>query len=146
MGGGRERHGVCARQCWKNHGRCLFRRVLLVVLPVRSNADLRALIVCTISSNARGLSKRHREKKGAAHKRTCELWVFRLEFIALARAVSRAAMDDDAERGRGGLARLAREEAIDMIRRRLAVIKNCLGGLVGRRHDLLTVAPPVRKG
>ena len=33
-----------------DHEICLLRRDLPVILPVRSNADLRPLIVCTISS------------------------------------------------------------------------------------------------
>ncbi len=33
-----------------DHEICLLRRDLPVTLPVRSNADLRPLIVCTISS------------------------------------------------------------------------------------------------
>jgi hypothetical protein len=121
----------------QNHGRCLFRRVLLVVLPVRSNADLRALIVCTISSKrVSGSVNRHcciNEQKTAL---TGYLGIFRLKFIPLVCAVPSAAMDDDAERGRGRLAGLAREETVDMVGRRLAVVENRLGGLVRRRHDL----------
>jgi hypothetical protein len=54
-------------------------------------------------------------------------------------------MDDDAERGRGRLAGLAREEAVDVVGRRLAVVENCLGGLVRRRHDLKHTQSFVRK-
>jgi hypothetical protein len=123
----------------ENHGRCLFRRVLLVVLPVRSNADLRALIVCTISSTrVPRVSKSLRHRIIIKPQRTGELGVFRLELVPLVRTVPRAAMDDDAERGRGRLAGLAREEAVDVVGRRLAVVENRLGGLVRRRHDLNT--------
>ena len=53
-------------------------------------------------------------------------------------------MDDDAERRRGGLAGLAREKAVDMIGRRFAIVKNCLGRLVRRWHYLKR--KHVRKG
>ena len=68
--------------------------------------------------------------------RTGDFGVFSLEFIPLVPAVPCDAMDDDAERRRGCLAGLAREKAVDMIGRRFAVVENCLGSLVRRRHDL----------
>jgi hypothetical protein len=69
-------------------------------------------------------------------ERTRELGVFCLELIPLVCAVPRAAMDYDAECGRGCFSRLAREEAVDMIGRRLAVVKNRFRGFVCRRHNL----------
>ena len=44
-------------------------------------------------------------------------------------------MHEDAESG-GRLAGLARDDGMDVIRRRLAAIEDGLGGLVRRRHDL----------
>ena len=72
----------------------------------------------------------------AIRKRTRELGALRLEFIPLVTAV---AMYDDAERGGGRLAGLPRNDAIHVVRRRLAVVKDRLGGLVRRRHDLRTI-------
>ena len=64
--------------------------------------------------------------------RTCELGTLRLKFVSL---VPADAMDDDTESG-GRLAGLARDNGIDMVRRRLAAVKDRLGTLVRRRHDL----------
>jgi hypothetical protein len=66
-------------------------------------------------------------------KRTRELGALRLEFISFVTAV---AMHDDAERGRRRLSGLARDDAAHVVRRRLAAVKDRLGGFVRRRHDL----------
>jgi len=69
-------------------------------------------------------------------KRTGDFGAFRLEFIPL---VPTVAEYDHTESG-GRLAGLARNDGIDVVRRRLAAIKDHLGGLVRRRHDLHTHA------
>ena len=45
-------------------------------------------------------------------------------------------MHDDAECGGGRFASLARDDAVDVVRGRLAAVKDRLGGFVRRRHDL----------
>lgn len=75
-------------------------------------------------------------------KLTREFSTFRLEFITLVPAVAEY---DHAESG-GRLARLARNDGIDVVRRRLAAIKDHLGGLVRRWHDLHTHTHKVSKG
>jgi hypothetical protein len=97
---------------------------------------LHNLVYKFVPRSAQENATRENEPKKKKKKRTCDLGVFRLKFIALVCAIPRVAMDHDAERGRGRLARLAREEAIDVIRRCLAVVENRFGGLVRRRHNL----------
>src|SRR6267142_1562008 len=45
-------------------------------------------------------------------------------------------MHDDAECGGGRFAGLARDDAVDVVRRCLAAVKDRLGAFVRRRHDL----------
>jgi hypothetical protein len=68
-------------------------------------------------------------------ERTCEFGAFRFEFIPL---VSAVAEYDHAESGGRLAGLLARNDGIDVVRRRLAVIKDRFGRLVRRRHDLHT--------
>ena len=76
-------------------------------------------------------------------ERTGELGALRLKLVPLVPAVT---MHDDSECGRGRLAGLARNDAVDVVRRRLAVVKDRLGGLVRRRHDLISRPDQVRSG
>jgi len=76
-------------------------------------------------------------------KRTGKLGALRLEFIPLVPAV---AMHDDAEDSGGRLGGLARDDAVDMERRRLAAVKDRLGSLVRRWHDLHTHRKHMRGG
>jgi hypothetical protein len=115
---------------------CLLRRDLPVTLPVRSNEVFRLLIVWTISSVvpvSQSVSQSSDKPSSERKTRTRELRVLRLELIPFVAAV---AMHDEAERGGGRLSGLARIEAVDVVRRRLAVIKDRLGCLVRSRHDL----------
>ena len=113
---------------------CLLRRDLPEILPVRSNADLRPLIVCTISSvNQSGSQVNDTDMSIDDDERTGEFGTLRLELVPLVPAV---AMHDDSECGRGRFAGLARDDAVDVVRRRLAAVKDRLGGFVRRRHDL----------
>ena len=45
-------------------------------------------------------------------------------------------MHDDAECGGGRFAGLTRDDAVDVVRRRLTAVKDRLGAFVRRRHDL----------
>ena len=107
-----------------------------MILPVRSNADLRPLIVCTISSVISWRVVSDKWKDGwymRWMKRTCEFGAFRFEFIPL---VSAVAEYDHTESGGRLAGLLARNDGIDVVRRRLAAIEDRLGPLVRRRHDL----------
>ena len=125
-----------------DHDICLLRRDLPVILPVRSNADLRPLIVCTISSVKSRRAVSRSAIDGYTMTLTREFGTFRLEFIPLVPAVAEY---DHAESSRGRLARLARNDGIDVVRGRLAAIEDHLSGLVRRWHDLHTRTRVVRE-
>ena len=93
--------GITSASRQRNHGMCLNRRVLPKILSERSNADLRPLIVCTISSiKSRQISLRHVCNETKWDKtRTRNLGTLGFKLVPLVPAISRDAMDDDAERG-----------------------------------------------